>query len=129
MHFALLSGVPNQKQHLLLVTGNDDTYRKMLLESHGYSVTPVQPGEALSVLHGAEFHLVLVATDAAFADSNTFCERIKTRHPNMRIGVVAKHGEHIPLKNCADVVIHAQYSPAAFLGAINTVLTKEEESD
>jgi len=121
------SGVQNQKLNILLVTGNDDTYRKMLLESHGYSVTPVQPGEALSVLHGAEFHLVLVATDAGFADSNTFCEGIKTRHPNMRIGVVARHGEYVPLKSYADIVIHAQYSPAAFLGAINTVLKAEDK--
>ncbi len=119
----------NQKLSILLVTGNDDTYRKMLLESHGYSVTPAQPDEVLSALHSADFHLVLVATDGGLAEWPDFCEQIKSSHPKMRIGVVAQRGLHFPFEACADVVIHAQYSPAAFLGAINTVLTPQEDSD
>jgi CheY-like chemotaxis protein len=121
--------VQNQKLHILLVTGNDDTYRKILLESHGYSVTPAQPNEVLSVLHSAQFHLVLVATHEGLSDSAAFCEQIKSSHPNLRVGVVAQHGERTPLESCADIVIHAQYSPAGFLGAINTVLNKGDKGD
>ncbi len=127
--FCISSGVRNRKQNILLVTGNDDTYRRMLLESQGYSVTPVQPNEALSVLHREEFHLVLVASTVGFSNSQQFCEQIKISHPKLRIGVVAHHGEDAPMESCADIVIRAQYSPAAFLGAINTVLTRDGEND
>jgi len=120
--------VRTKKRNILLV-GNDDTYRRMLLESHGYSVTPVEAHEALSTLERETFHFVLVASESGVANAAEFCGKLKLSYPKMRIGVVAQHGEHVPLEACADVVIRAQYSPAAFLGAVNTVLKEEEQEE
>ena len=117
------------KKRSILLVGNDDTYCRMLLEGHGYSVTPVQAHEALSTLEQETFHFVLVASEAGVTNAAEFCGRVRLSYPKMRIGVVAQHGEHAPLEACADVVIRAQYSPAAFLGAINTVLKEEDEMD
>ena len=119
----------NRKRNILLVTGNDDTYRKVLLESQGYAVTRAQGHEALSVLGRGDFHFVLVASGAGLADTSEFCNQIRTRHPRLRIGVVAERGEKVPLEICADVVIRAQYSPGKFIGAINTVLMEDGERE
>ena len=119
----------HRKRNILLITGHDDTYRKVLLESQGYCVTPVKAEDALSVLGREEFHFLLVGSGANFESTSTFCKKVRLHHPNLRIGVVAQQGEHVPLEAYADVVIRAQYSPAKFIGAVNTVLAQKEDRD
>jgi DNA-binding response OmpR family regulator len=118
--------VSDRKHSILLITGTDDTYRRVLLESQGYAVTAAQADEALSVLLREEFHFVLVTSGVGLPNASAFCDAVRLRRPKLRIGVVARRGEHVPLERCADVVIRSQYSPAKFNGAINTVLFHEQ---
>lgn len=119
----------NKRRNILLVTGSDDAYRRDLLESQGYCVTSVQGDQALPALERQKFHFVLVTSGTGIANAAEFCGKVKTNYPKMCIGVVAQHGERAPLEAFADVIIRAQYSPAAFLGAINTVLPREDDTD
>lgn len=106
---------------ILLITGNDDTYRRPLLEAHGYAVEAVRSERAISELAGKDFQLVLVGTESGVIDTLEMCKQMKATRPGVRVGVLAKGTETIPSGSCVDVVIRVQYSPAKFIGAINTL--------
>jgi hypothetical protein len=105
-------------ENILLITGNDDTYRQPLLEAQGYFVLPVQIEQALDVLNENAFQLVLVTTESGIAETLSFCEQLKALHPTLRVGILAQRAEYIPPNGCSDIVVRAQYSPAKFLAAV-----------
>jgi hypothetical protein len=108
--------------NILLITGNDDTYRQPLLEAQGYSVRKTQLDQASTVLRSEAFQLVLVTTESGIENTLAFCIDAKTAHPSLRVGILAQKAEYIPLHSCADIVVRAQYSPAKFLAAIKRLL-------
>lgn len=109
-------------ENILLITGNDDTYRQPLLEAQGYTVLPVKLGDALRALSSKSFQLVLITTESGIAETLAFCEQLKSGYPDLRVGVLAQRAEYVPQNSCADIVVRAQYSPAKFLTAIRRLL-------
>src|SRR3954471_11369021 len=109
-------------ENILLITGNDDTYRQPLLEAQGYSVRKAQLDEAASILQTENFHLLLVTTESGIDNTLAFCAEAKTAHPSLRVGILAQRSEYIPPHSSADVVVRAQYSPAKLVAAIKRLL-------
>ena len=112
-------------ENILLITGNDDTYRQPLLEAQGYSVRSVDIEHANASLDSGNFQLVLVTTESGVAETLEFCRRLKANNPGLRVGILAQRAEYIPAGGCADIVVRAQYSPAKFLAAIRRLLESE----
>jgi DNA-binding response OmpR family regulator len=109
-------------ENILLITGNDDTYRQPLLEAQGYSVQATRMDQAMTALDAKDFQLVLITTEHGISETLAFCERLKAARPNLRVGILAQRAEYIPVNTCADVVVRAQYSPAKFLAALKRIL-------
>ncbi len=108
--------------NILLITGNDDTYRQPLLEAQGYGVHPVHIDQAFDVLKEKPFQLVLITTESGIPETLNFCEQLKNAQPDLRVGILAQRAEYIPPNHCSEVIVRAQYSPAKFLAAIKRLL-------
>jgi hypothetical protein len=109
-------------ENILLITGNDDTYRQPLLEAQGYSVRRTTIEQAFLALGIGSVQLVLVTSENGIDTTLAFCEQLKAAYPSMRVGILAQRADYIPSRSCADIVVRAQYSPAKFLAAVKRIL-------
>ena len=106
---------------ILFVTGTDDTFRKPLLETQGYTVRTANIDNALRQLSMEKFKLALITTEHGITRTIVLCEQLKSAQPELRVGVLAQHSDDIP-STCVDIVLRMQYSPAKFLAAIRIVM-------
>jgi CheY-like chemotaxis protein len=110
------------KERILLITSMDDTYRKPLLETEGYQVHAVPPGEADQKLTSEQYEVVLIATNADGPGMLDFCTKVRNVQPAARIGVVAQRSEYITPNDCIDAVFRNQHSPGKFLAAVRKLI-------
>jgi hypothetical protein len=89
-------------------------------------VEAVHGEHAVSKVADNGFHLVLVNTEHGVPATLEMCRRMKAARPEVRVAILAHGSENIPHEGCIDVVIRVQYSPAKFIGAINTLLESPE---
>ena len=118
--FAL--GWQSVSTNILLVTTDDETHRRPLLESQGYLVKAASAAEAEQELEGCDFDLALVPTELEVDSVLEFCRKLKSTNPQLRVAVIAQRAEYVPADSCIDVVIREQHSPGRFLAAVKKLL-------
>ena len=107
---------------ILLVTANDDTHRKPLLESEGYDVELDSIDDACKRAYLNQFALVLIPTDSGIDNALACCEKMKAAAPGTRIALIAVHAEYVPQNAPLDAIIRQQHSPGRFLAAVRRLL-------
>ena len=107
---------------ILLIANADETHRKPLLESQGYSVQMASMENAEKCLAATTFLLALTASEGNIATTLNCCERMKSIAPEMRIAVIAERSEYFPPNSAVDAIIRQQHSPRQFLAAVRRLL-------
>jgi PleD family two-component response regulator len=110
------------KERILLITSNDDTYRKPLLETQGYEVRSIDPQEAEDAVQYEHFDVVLFTSDGDLHKLFQFCAKLKKARPRAKLGVVAQRSEYVPGNECIDAVFRNQHSPGKFLAALRKLI-------
>lgn len=108
--------------NILLVTTDDETHRRPLLESQGYSVQAVSAANAEQGLIDANFDLALVPTEPGVDAVLELCRNLKSKNPQLRVAVIAQRAEYVPADSCVDIVIREQHSPGRFLAAVKKLV-------
>lgn len=107
---------------ILLITALDETHRRPLLESQGYSVQVASPPEASKFLNATRYDLALIPTENGVAATLEYCAQMKRILPELRVAIIAQRAEYVPPGDSADAIIREQHSPARFLAAVKRLL-------
>lgn len=107
---------------ILLVATVDEAYHQLLLESQGYSVQKARMDEALGLVGGEAYDLMLVTPEGEMVSVLEFCEQAHKKCAEMKIVLIARRAEYVPSTGAVHAVIREQSTPGRLLATIKKTI-------
>jgi len=120
------------KKVRILITEDDTQLRDALkqnLSDEGYDVATASDGnEAIPLIHGSEFHLVILDLKMPYIDGFEVLQFIKSTFPNTKVIVLTAYADLKTTERCkqlkADEVIGKPYNLQDLFGVIEGMMSK-----
>ncbi|MBI1805370.1 MAG: response regulator [Ignavibacteriae bacterium] len=116
-----------------ILVAEDDTQLRESLDHHlseqGYDVTSASDGnEAIPLIHGREFHLVILDLKMPYIDGFEILKFIKSTFPNTKVIVLTAYADLMTTERCkslnADEVIGKPYNVQDLFDVIEGMMKK-----